>query len=72
MSEFVPESATSKEITVQESIFWTKSNQSVINKTNLKFGNDTKTFWFRFQMDIGMFVLSFLTLLTWTLLLPLA
>jgi len=55
MSEFVPESATSKEITVQESIFWTKSNQSVINKTNLKFGNDTKTFWFRFQMDIGMF-----------------
>ena len=37
-----------------------------------KFGNDTKTFWFRFQMDIGMFVLSFLTLLTWTLLLPLA
>jgi hypothetical protein len=28
-----------------------------------KFGNDTKTFWFRFQNDIGTFVLSFLTLL---------
>ncbi len=27
-----------------------------------KFGNDTKTFWFRFQNDIGTFVLSFLTL----------
>jgi hypothetical protein len=26
-----------------------------------KFGNDTKTFWFRFQKDIGTFVLSFLT-----------
>ncbi len=28
-----------------------------------KFGNDTKTFWFRFQNDIGTFVLSFLTIL---------
>jgi hypothetical protein len=27
------------------------------------FRNDTKTFWFRFQKDIGTFVLSFLTLL---------
>jgi hypothetical protein len=26
-------------------------------------GNDTKTFWFRFQNDIGTFDLSFLTLL---------
>ncbi len=28
-----------------------------------KFGNDTKTFWFRFQNDIGTYILSFLTLL---------
>ncbi len=39
------------------------------NRKNLfsieKFGNDTKTFWFRFQNDIGTFVLSFLTLLWW-------
>jgi hypothetical protein len=28
-----------------------------------KFGNDSKTFWFRFQNDIGTFLLSFLTLL---------
>jgi hypothetical protein len=29
-----------------------------------QFRNDTKTFWFRFQNDIGtLFVLSFLTLL---------
>ncbi len=28
-----------------------------------KFGNDTKTFWFRFQNDVGTFVLSFLTFL---------
>jgi hypothetical protein len=27
-----------------------------------KFGNDTKKFWFRFQNDIGTFVLPFLTL----------
>jgi hypothetical protein len=27
-----------------------------------KFGNDTKTFWFRFQNDIETFVLSFLTI----------
>jgi hypothetical protein len=31
-----------------------------------RFGNDTKTFWFRFQNDIGTFVLSFLTLLVGT------
>jgi hypothetical protein len=30
-----------------------------------KFGNDTKTFRFRFQNDIGTFVLSFLTLLNY-------
>ncbi len=29
-----------------------------------KFGNDTKTFWFRFQNDIGLSVFSLLTLLT--------
>jgi hypothetical protein len=30
-----------------------------------KFGNDTKTFWFHFQNDIGIFfLLSFLTLFT--------
>ncbi len=28
-----------------------------------KFGNDFKTFWFRFQNDIGTFLLPFLTLL---------
>jgi hypothetical protein len=28
-----------------------------------KFGNDSKTFWFRFQNDIGTFLLSFLTIL---------
>ncbi len=28
-----------------------------------KFGNDSTTFWFRFQNDIGMFLLPFLTLL---------
>ena len=31
-----------------------------------KFGNDFKTFWFRFQNDIGTFLLPFLTLLVQT------
>ena len=31
-----------------------------------KFGNESKTFWFRFQNDIGTFLLSFLTLLACT------
>jgi hypothetical protein len=45
----------------QESRFWTKSKQSVFNKRTL--GTIPKRFWFRFQNDIGTFVLSFLTLL---------
>ncbi len=34
-----------------------------ISSQQVKFGSDTKTFRFRFQNDIGTFVLSFLTLL---------
>jgi hypothetical protein len=37
-----------------------------------KFGNDTKTFWFRFQNDIGTFVLSFLTSVDALLICPLS
>jgi hypothetical protein len=40
----------------KEARFWTKSKQSVLND---KFGNNIKPFWFRFQNNIGTFVLSF-------------
>jgi hypothetical protein len=63
MSEFVPQSFPAKEIIsicpgeqILDQIETICSQQD-------KFRNDTKTFWFRFQNDIGTFVLPFLTLL---------
>jgi hypothetical protein len=58
---FIPKSAPSKEIMS----IWYRRTDSGPNRNNLhsqqdKFGNDIKSFWFRFQNDIGKFVLSFL------------
>ncbi len=58
-SEFVPESAPSKE----HISIWSWRADSGPTRQQHKFGNDTKTFWFRFQNDTGTIVLSFLTLL---------
>jgi hypothetical protein len=57
-SEFVNESTPSKDIMS----ICSRRADSGPNRNNL-FWNDTKTFRFRFQNDIGTFVLSFLTLL---------
>ncbi len=58
--EFVPEFVLSKEIIS----IWSRRADSGPNRGNLfsikKFGNDTKTFWFRSKNAIGTFVLSFL------------
>jgi hypothetical protein len=56
---FVPESALSK-----ENILFTPRQQildqiETICSQQGKVGNNTETFWFRFQNDVGTFVLSF-------------
>ncbi len=61
-SEFVPESALSKEIIS----IWSRRADSMdqietICSQQNKFGNDTKTYWFRFQNDTGTFFFSCLT-----------
>ncbi len=53
-SEFVPHRKRSEQILDQIETICSQQD---------KFGNDTKTFWFSFQNNIGIFVLSFLTIL---------
>jgi hypothetical protein len=62
--EFFPEVVLSKDILS----IWPRRAEILDNIETTcfqleKFGNDTKMFWFRFQNNIGTFVLSFLTLL---------